>query len=1340
VLGEGVACVVLKRLGDAERDGDRIYAVIKGIAGGQRRRGLGLTAPRPEGQRARSSAPTAEAVSRRHRSAWSRRTAPEPWSATAPSWHLTEVFTEAGAAPGDCALGSVKSQIGHTKCAAGMAGLIKAALAVHTGDPPADGQPERTQPRLGSRDQPVRVPHPRPALVRRGTVCRCQCLRLRRHELPRRARLARGHAPATPRQAWPAELFCFRGATRAAGHEALRKLAVTARTGSWRLRDLAGAVSRESDGLPTPVQVALVARDLTELTTLIDRALEGVHDPAHGLFQPPEPVGQSGKVALLFPGQGSQRPDSLADLFTSFPELHRYLRLDPDSARALFPPTVFDEQQRHTQKLRIRQTDVAQPVLGIGALAAGHLLGRLGIRADMAAGHSYGELAALHTAGAFDETSLLALSHARAAALLAALEGADEGAMAAVTATAEQVRVVLADSRLDEHVVLANYNAPTQVVISGPAPAVDAAAQALAAAGLTVRTLPVACAFHSPQVADAVPRFADSLAGQPISPPAIPVWCHSTALPYPPDPAEVRRIVAEQLAAPVRFAEQIEAMYAAGARTFVEAGPGQVLSGLVRLVLGDRPHVTVACDRGSDGLVGFLSTIAELACAGVPLRAGWLFHGRDVAVPAAEDPDHPMWTVDGQLVRDDNGNCVSGGLQPARKIKELALTGTPDRARTEEDVLCDLMRTSREIVASHRDAVLSYFAARAGRAGQLAALPATGLTFELPALPPLSFLEQEPQSPAEPAAPQSALVAHEPQDVDVRAVVLGVLAERTGYPVDFINLDLDLEADLSIDSIKRTEVAGEIAKRLGLDAGDDARSDELVQARTVGAMLSKLKESGQLELPAAPELPAAELECPPGVAPTRLLTSSTALPDPVPAQPTTLAGSTFLITGDTPVAEHLGELLGRHGAKVRLGKIGLSEADGFGEVDGLILLDGLAAGEEPLLPESFPFLKQVLAGGPRWLLAAVGAGDARTDGVRGLFRAIDREYPQLTVRVVFDDGAVAPELLAGQLLEELLISGTEPVVRRGDGARYAPELVHTPLPTTVEGTPEPAEAGLHRGSVIVLFGGARGITTRFGHAAASAGCTLELVGRTPLPEQPEDEALASAGDSRELRAKLVEIGGRSAAEIDRAVREIQAHREVLATVEELRSFGGEVRYHAVDVRDAGAVHGLLKEIHDRHGRIDGVVHAAGVIEDKLLADKDIDSFARVFETKVHGARAILGALDGLACSPRFVVFYGSISACYGNRGQSDYAAANDALEAVGQRWAAASGNRCLTVHWGPWQPAGSHGGMVSGELARNYAHRGIGLIDPQAGADALLAELAWGDPSLTSVVYTASEW
>ena len=177
-----------------------------------------------------------------------------------------------------------------------------------------------------------------------------------------------------------------------------------------------------------------------------------------------------------------------------------------------------------------------------------------------------------------------------------------------------------------------------------------------------------------------------------------------------------------------------------------------------------------------------------------------------------------------------------------------------------------------------------------------------------------------------------------------------------------------------------------------------------------------------------------------------------------------------------------------------------------------------------------------------------------------------------------------------------------------------------------------------------------------------------------------------------------------------------AEREIRATLAAVRSAGATVSYHALDVRDGDALAAVVSEVHGRHGRLDGVVHGAGVIEDRVLRDKTAESYRRVYDTKVVGARALLGSVPG---SVGFVVLFGSVSGVFGNRGQVDYAAANDALDALARNEGRLAG-RVLSIDWGPW--GGS--GMVSDELAREYERRGVGLIDPDDGVAALCEELA----------------
>ncbi|MFJ1704978.1 SDR family oxidoreductase [Kitasatospora sp. NPDC088346] len=1358
-LGEGVGCLVLKRLADAERDGDRVYAVVQAVGSASDGRSLGLTAPRPEGQRAALErayrgagiAPAAVGLVEAHGTG----TVVGDRTELAT---LNEVFTAAGAAPGSCALGSVKSQIGHTKCAAGLAGLIKASLALHTGVKPPTLNLTRPNPAWQAGTSPFAFhtearPWAAPAAERVAGVSAFGFGGTNFHAV---LTGYDGVPPVHGLQQWPAELFTFRGGDR---ERALRGVAELLRLAEadgspWRLRDLALAASRRAESGHGPVQVAVVASDVAELAGLLRRALNGEHDPAAGLRLAgeggPASGGTGAEVAFLFPGQGSQRPGMMAELFTAFPRLQRHLRLGRAYADALYPPAAFTPEDRDGQRAAVTDTRVAQPVLGMAGLAAHELLGLAGVRPHLAAGHSYGELVALCAAGALAAEDLPEISARRALAILDAVgAGADPGSMAAVTAGADQVEQVLSALGPAARVVAANHNAPRQTVISGGTPEVAAAAERLREAGYAVKQLRVACAFHSPLVAGAGERFADALADRAVRGPEFPVYANRTATVYPTEPDAVRAELAAQIGSPVRFTAQIEAMYAAGARVFVEAGPGSVLTGLVSAVLGDRPHHAVAVEGRRGGLPGFLDALAELAVAGVPVRTGPLLHGRDaVDAGRARAPRRPGWTVDGQLVRTAAGELLPGALAPARPVPEAPPApqeAQPGTRRADGDALvADFLSSSRAMIAAQRDVLLSYFGAAGAAEGQV---------------PDVTRPRPRAEAAAVAAVPEAVApepATHpEPGPADLMAVVVEVISERTGYPADMIEPDLDLEADLSIDSIKRTEIIGQLARRLtttDLTTLSDDHLEELSRARTTTAITHWLTTHLTPPTPTTTPEPATHPDTVAGHEPARLRLVPVPLPEPAGA-PSVLAGRRFALLGSDGhgVAEALTARLTAHGARVLAVDAEHLLSAGDGPVDGVLLLDPLAEHGAPVLPGCVPAWQAALAGRPRWLLAArtsPGAGRGRADGLRGLLRSLAREYPDAAVRLAEFAAPVEPAEVADALLGELLAEDREPVVLHGPDGRQGLALVESGLGVlgstgagpAGDGVAEAAALGLDRDAVVLLVGGARGITARFAAALAAASrCRLELLGRTAPPEGPEDPVTAAAPDRAALRAVLARQGV-PLPEVDREASRLLAGREVAATLDELAALDATAHYQAVDVADPAALRQAVKEAYAAYGRLDGVVYAAGVIEDRVFADKDPESFRRVFATKADGARALLDALAELPSGPRFTVLFGSVAAALGNRGQADYAAANDALEELGARWAAGTGRRALTVHWGPWAPSEGHGGMVSPELARDYARRGVRLVDPGAGTLALLRELAWGDESVRSVVYTASGW
>ncbi|MFC6154995.1 type I polyketide synthase [Nocardioides yefusunii] len=1542
-LGEGIAAVVLKRRVDAERDGDRIYAVIDAVAGSSDGRHLGLTAPRKEGQqRAVARALEASGVSLTEVGLVEAHGTGTVVGDRTEMATLTELFAEADVEPGSVVLGSVKSQIGHTKCTAGLAGLVKVAKALHHAVLPPTINLDDPNPYYDAQASPFRfhdTARPWAAATRRAGVSAFGFGGTNFHAVV--SAYEGGDRPAHKVAQWPAELFVVRAvdeATAANRLDDLRALVdgvLASDPGAQRhrLRDLARTVSTSGRGA---VRAAFVAGSFLELRQELDRLLDEAG--SYGLPAAPD-AAERGKVAFLYPGQGSQRPGMLNDLFVTFSALDDVAALAEPWAAELFPPAGFTAAQRAAQRAAITATEVAQPTLGVAALAMTRMLRSVGVQPDVAGGHSYGELAALAAAGVMDDATLLRLSAVRGQAVLDAVEasGGDPGTMAAVSLTIEELlpRLTAFDG-----VVVANHNAPRQVVVSGPTASVHAAVEAWEADGVRATLIPVACAFHSPLVARASESLAAELAALDLSAPQFPVWSNVTAEPYPgvgsstgDDAVEVLKgLLSSQVSDGVRFVDQIESMYAAGVRVFVEAGPGRVLGGQVAKILGDRPHTVVATDvNGENGVRRFLQAVADLAMAGVEVDTRSLFLER------AEDVDlrtwplkAPGWTVSGAFVRRADGTVLPNSHQPADTMPALSPVATPEvftmssapvetsfddvsaspvLAGTGADVvLTEYLRSMRQVVAAERDVVLRYLGATPAPAPSgavTAAAPSSAVTAAPASVTAASAVAPAARQAAAPAPASLVPAQRAPEPVaaapaatvDLLLAVQEVVSERTGYPVDMLEPDLDLEADLSIDSIKRIEIVGELAQKIGLGSGgpgaggaelDENVVEELSRHKTLAAIVTWIEGmqgvssapgtsapaaatdgaapaaatptatatatslSGDALLLAVQEVvsertgypvdmlePDLDLEAdlsidsikrieivgelaqkiglgsggpgaggaeldenvveelsrhktlaaivtwieglstPAAVASSVSASATTSVGDAVvvPAQPTPSAAapeqvmdlstglyevvveplgpvvslgrisgsSVALVEGHSDLTPVVASALTERGARVV--RVPFEEVSAhtalLAEVDVVVDLSTTSGDPRIDARDVFAALRPALLGRAQRLLGVGVAAHAADDavgaavptGLPGLFRSLAREREDLLVRAVeVTTGDLAGDLhaLAVCLVDELLDLDAPAAVSWTGGVRTA--RVAGPA---IDLEQRVSSLGLDAESVVVLTGGARGITARIAEGIArTTPCRLVLVGRSPAPSGAEDPRLRGTDDALALRRRILENASSDGvkltpAEVEKQVSAVIADREVTATLALLRELGSDAEYVSMDVRSPG-FGALLDALHGTFGRLDGVIHGAGVLDDRLVRDKTAEGFDRVFGTKVEGARAIL---DRQHLGMRFVVLFGSVSGVFGNKGQVDYAAANDALDTLAQIHDGRHGCHVVSLDWGPW----AGGGMVSPELEREYARRGVGLLDSDDGVTALLNEVAGGRGRPSQIVVMAGE-
>jgi acyl transferase domain-containing protein len=560
LIGEGTGMVVLKRLADAAADGDRIYAIIRGTGIASDGRATTLMNPHTDGQvraieRAWHTAaldptePGALSLLEAHGTATPTGDATELAS-------LTQVFGPPNGAGRDIGIGSVKSMIGHTMPAAGIAGLIKAALAIHHGLLPPTLHCDDPHPALAdSRFTPVTEARPWPShndTPRRAGVNAFGFGGINAHTILEQPPHTR-RSPR-PQPSGPERILLLTGCTPT---ELAQQLEVPD----------ANLLNRDDTSTPPtsgPCRLAIVAPTTRRLT--LARRILAQGTPWHGrddiwftttpLHSQPTP----GQLAFLFPGLEQQFTPRVNDVADHF-ELDR-----PD----LSDTTVLGQH-------------------GLGVLAVGRLLDtalrELGVTPDLVAGHSIGEWNAMTAAGihphkAVEEliTSFDPATLQVPGLLFAALGcGADHAA--------EEIDGI-------DGVVISHDNCPHQSIICGAETAVVTTLDRLQARGITGQILPFRSGFHSPMLTPHLSRILDTFTDLPVQPPTIPIWSATTVDRYPDDPDSIRDLATRHLLEPVRFGPLIRRLYEAGARAFVQIGTGSLpafitdtLTGLAHLAV-----------------------------------------------------------------------------------------------------------------------------------------------------------------------------------------------------------------------------------------------------------------------------------------------------------------------------------------------------------------------------------------------------------------------------------------------------------------------------------------------------------------------------------------------------------------------------------------------------------------------------------------------------------------------------------------------------------------------------------------------------------------------------------
>ncbi len=1173
-------------------------------------------------------------------------------------------------------LTSFKSQIGHTLGASGLNSLIRGVKAMQTGVIPASLNYDTPDPQIDLEswgflvpEQPENWPqpqdHPRRLMVNAFGFGGANYV-VQLEENQERDASVLVSPPAVPEPIAP------EGKAPSEEKAAPQVSGVTfllAQTGnlSYRLAVVA-ASDREAR------EKAMAARPLDATIPLTNRERRNLE--RQGLFFGLE-AETAPPLALIFAGQGTYYSGMGKELYETFPPIRHWMdRLaevaDFDLLHLLF----------HSRDEDLQRTLWQQPALfTLNYSVIRHLLD-LGLRPAAMAGHSLGELVALSVAGVFSYEDGFRIVHKRAQCMDKAgdIEG-DPGVMIAVNVPLDILEEKVAAR---ENVYFTNYNSPRQVVLGGGTREVNELKEELDQEGYWTHPLKVSMAFHSPimqVIRSEMQAFVDTIT---FHPPQIPVISNTTQQPFPDDPEAIKRTVMAHLESPVHWMQNVQTLWDDfGARLFVEVGPKDTLCNLTLETLPEAVTMPT-CDPEGEARI-FRTAAARLFVQGhLPAARTAAVMDLSSAPPAA-----PAGVVTAPASPEKVASVVQ------REINTFVLESFGKYLKP-----AILAALRQEVDSSLSETDLDRILQEGFRAAPapMVSLPQRGA--------------QPAPSPAPAAAPARLEVvraapaaAAEPGDYLER--IIRIIMDATGYERDEIEPEMDLRQDLAIRS-SRLPVIMDAAER---EFGIAIRIDDFLGVLTVQDLAERLAEVVARDGAA----PVAGAEAPRGPLAPSVEPTEEAVPGP--EAPTDREPLKRLVFRRAPLEKSAGTPLqlkpGQGVAVLHLGGDGslsrdaaeycrhnwqslVTQLDILGQGDpatsfdlrtsegaaaavqrlaetpdlaGLIITLDPAADEllsitdiPGLLTGLFMAVQNLLTSPAKEFclvltrsLALAGPALVLVEGLLGMFLAAAQEYPDFLFRTVSLDGdtdfqaALAQALDTDLSLMQLIYEGPQALVQKA-------------VVEPASWQPEPSFS-LNPGDVIVISGGARGVTPYLARALAPYAVRVALLGRTELnPDVDYDALVKSVKDEAALRRFLKkQQPDLTAAQLETGVARLQAGLEVVRTLQEFSHAGLEARYFPCDVAQAEAVQKALDQVTGEWGRIDGIIHGAGITHDSFLAFLSPEDFSRVEKVKLSGAVNLLHAAQDHGL--RFLVGLSSAACIQGNPGQANYAAANRAMSA-----------------------------------------------------------------------------
>ncbi|MDQ7784559.1 MAG: SDR family NAD(P)-dependent oxidoreductase [Desulfomonilaceae bacterium] len=997
---------------------------------------------------------------------------------------------------------------------------------------------------------------------------------------------------------------------------------------------------------------------------------------------------EAAPLAFVFPGQGSHYAGMGHELYDTFPVVREWMDRAASVAEFDLLHLLFHDREEDLQKTRWQQ-----PALFTMEFAMVQYLLSLGIRPAALAGHSLGELTALCLAGVFSFEDGFRIVNKRALCMDKACElNVDPGVMLACDAPLDVLKEMIASR---EQIYVTNINSPHQVVLGGNTEGVTELGNELKAMGHRSTLLRVSMAFHSPIMRCIHDELEAFIAEIDFHPPRIPVISNTTMKPFPDDVTEIKRIVMAHLESPVHWMQNVGTLHAdCGVRVFVEVGPREILSNLIADTLDDVQCIQTSLPSAE--VTTFKTALAQLYANGhlqvarvstFPSPAGARGTAAATASVARDIPrEHgsrdlnvPAATALGRIVHREIAAFVMESFGRFLRPNVMAAVRREYDPNFADSDLDDLLK---EMFPGSTP--LTPFA---GEQVPYSPVPSPEV-FAAPVV--------EPETRMDESVPES-----EPGTMDVTEEVIRIIMDATGYDREEIEPDMDLREDLSIRSSRlpviMDSLEGHFNMKIELEDFMDVRTIRDIAVR-ISEILGKNAD--------APALPKAQVsvdrsDAGPSASPDeKALTIKRILFHEVPqveqtVQPVEIAPlesvAIMSATGGTGLRKTIGGVFRRdYGATIvplsilddpggeeeaydlRVERDQALVAEKLGGMEGLagmvFIVDDLLEKklERPdsvagMLKGFFRLLKSFADSPSKRFVLVVrtteddhGAAGVLSEGLLGMLLSAAHEFSSVQFRSLrLDDRTDLSEAIRAALNRGR--KPIETICREGEFFTLAGRAV-----------PDRSESSvafeLHPSDVVVFSGGAYGITPYIADALVPFGCTMVFLGRTVVDTDIEFANLPLGQDS--LNAAVERLTAERKPHLNGTDREREISRvltsaQIFRTVQNLRDRGIDAEYVSCDVTDTDAIKAVVAQILARHGKIDGIVHSAGVLRDKFVKQLTPDEFAQVVDVKLVGAWNLFNSTreSGL----RFITCLSSAASIQGNPGQVNYAAANRSM-------------------------------------------------------------------------------